>query len=110
MKCLYCKNPLIECDYVGKYSCNQLICQSDIYVDYGKITSYFLYFKFKDKLGVVYSWCESHANNGPVKPRTSILLDGKPIISVDFIEVNMDNIEEKLSKFIDRITNMLAFA
>jgi hypothetical protein len=88
------------------YACHQLICSSTVSVNAeGEIYEYFMYFPFKNKIGIVIGKKKYYRT----KPFTSFHIDSQSEVTVKFIEVNIDDVEEKISKFISRVTNMAVF-
>ena len=112
MRCLAAQEKMIKTEYEDGSSifcCSHIVrCPSTIKVTKdGKIFEYFMYFVYKNKLGIIYNqWFAGELIN----PLTSLMIDNSVIITTDFIEMNVDDVEEKLTKYAARITNILAFS
>ncbi len=95
------------------FQCHNIMeCPSEIKADSnGKVSSYFMYYKYHETYGIIYSI----GNFGTLlmpnsNDKTLLLLDSKIIYTDDFITADINDIEDKLLKVINRITNLLAFS
>jgi len=113
MKCLASQKKMVKTEYEDGSSifcCSYILnCPSTIKVTKeGQVSEHFMYFRHKDKLGIVYNH-NQWFGGGLIIQKTSLMIDGHVIITTDFIESNVGSVEEKLTEYINRITNLLVF-